>query len=104
LLSEDLVIKVKPGLSSFSNDPEKAIGSIKPLLDKAIQVIPKSEHAITRLTLKATAGLRMVSDEIAYKILNNVNNLSKFIAKYLQELRLNAILVRFKSYLKRIHF
>ena len=72
LLSEDLVIKVKPGLSSFSTDPEKAVDSIQPLLDKAIEVIPKSEHAITRLTLKATAGLRMVSDEIAYEILNNV--------------------------------
>jgi len=74
LLSEDLVIKVQPGLSSFSTDPEQAMSSIKPLLDKAVEVIPKSEHAITRLTLKATAGLRMVSDEIAYKILNNVNN------------------------------
>lgn len=79
MLSEDLLIKVKPGLSSFSTDPEKAVDSIKPLLDQAIEVIPENQHAITRLTLKATAGLRMVSDEIAFKILNNVMNREKSI-------------------------
>jgi hypothetical protein len=37
-------------------------------------VIPKDFHSQTRITLKATAGLRMVSDKIANNILQNVNN------------------------------
>ena len=38
-------------------------------------VIPQSYHSKTRLSLKATAGLRMISDQIAEEILNNVNKL-----------------------------
>jgi Golgi nucleoside diphosphatase len=50
----------------------KAALSIKPLLDKALDVIPTNHHKVTRLTLKATAGLRLISEEIANQILENV--------------------------------
>ncbi len=71
-MSQELFIKVKPGLSSYSKNPDEATESIKPMLEKALVVIPKEYHPLTRITLKATAGLRMISDSIANRILNNV--------------------------------
>ena len=35
-------------------------------------IIPKEYHSRARVTLKATAGLRMISDNIASRILRNV--------------------------------
>jgi Golgi nucleoside diphosphatase len=96
LLNEELFVKVKPGLSSYSHNPEKVIQcfiskriifscdnyfyfldlkaaySIKPLLDQALQIVPRQHHKFTKITLKATAGLRLISEEIANKILNYV--------------------------------
>lgn len=77
LVNEELFEKIKPGLSSFSKEPAQAINTIKPLLDKALLVIPKQYHEMTKFTLKATAGLRMISDKIANQILDNVRNLLK---------------------------
>lgn len=51
----------------------KAVDSIEPLLIRALEIIPTAYHKITRISLKATAGLRLISDEIANQILNNVN-------------------------------
>ena len=50
----------------------KAINTIKPLLDKALLVIPKQYQELTKFSLKATAGLRMISDKAANQILDNV--------------------------------
>ena len=90
LVNEELLLKIEPGLSSYSSNPEKvilnyksyslnanfkikAVDSIEPLLKRALEIIPSTYHSITRISLKATAGLRLISDEIANKILNNVN-------------------------------
>lgn len=77
LVNEELFEKIKPGLSSFSNAPAQAVNTIKPLLDKALLVIPKQYHEMTKFSLKATAGLRMISDKLANQILDNVRNLLK---------------------------
>lgn len=53
----------------------KATKSIQTLLDKALDVIPKEYQSRAQVTLKATAGLRMISDEIANQILENVIHL-----------------------------
>jgi Golgi nucleoside diphosphatase len=45
---------------------------LQPLLDNALLKIPPKYHELTRLTLKATAGLRLISNEVANKILQNV--------------------------------
>ena len=58
---------------------KKASESIKPLLDSAIRVIPKDELHLSQITLKATAGLRLISDKIANKILSDVYIFIKFI-------------------------
>ena len=73
MVKEELFVKVKPGLSSYRHDPYRGAMSIKPLLDRAIEIIPKSYHKMTKISLKATAGLRLVSEKIAKKILNYVN-------------------------------
>lgn len=75
LVNEDLLLKVKPGLSSYAKEPEKAVDSIKPLLDKALDIIPKHHQKLTRISLKATAGLRLISEKIANQILNNIKKL-----------------------------
>ena len=55
---------------------------MKPLLEKAVEVIPKEKQSLTRLSLKATAGLRMISDELADKILAKVNKDEFLFVKY----------------------
>lgn len=77
LINQELFVKVKPGLSSFANSPNEAAESIKPLLDKALNVIPKNYHKKTHISLKATAGLRMISDASANTILENIGKLFK---------------------------
>ncbi len=90
-----MFVKVKPGLSSYAKEPEKvtsiisdyscnyifvykyiwnikAADSVRPLLDRALEIIPKDYHKLTRVSLKATAGLRLISDRLAEIILNNV--------------------------------
>ncbi|CAF0738016.1 unnamed protein product [Brachionus calyciflorus] len=75
LINEELLVKVKPGLSAFGPNPEKAVDSIEPLLKRALEVIPATYHRLTRLSLKATAGLRLISDDLANKILKNIKEL-----------------------------
>jgi Golgi nucleoside diphosphatase len=57
----------------------KATEGIKSLLDKALDVIPKEYHSKAQITLKATAGLRMISDRIANQILENVYIFFRFV-------------------------
>lgn len=77
LLKQELLVKVKPGLSSYAKNPDEATESIKPLLNQALEVIPQKHQSLTHISLKATAGLRMISDEIANRILKNIGNLFK---------------------------
>lgn len=53
----------------------KASKSIKPLLDEAVRVIPKEEIHLARITLKATAGLRLIPEKAAIKILKDIQHL-----------------------------
>ena len=75
LVNEDLFHAIKPGLSAFAEEPHKAAESLKPLLNKALEVVPSAEHSVTRITMKATAGLRLISNSKADEILNSVNKL-----------------------------
>ena len=53
----------KPGLSSYADTPRGAAESITRLLAEAKSFIPKSGWAETPLTLRATAGLRLLPKE-----------------------------------------
>lgn len=70
ILDNELYSDTKPGLSSYSNNPKDAMIGLKKLLDKAKTVIPKSEWSKTPLTMKATAGLRLLPIEKANALLD----------------------------------
>jgi len=75
LLNEVLFVKTKPGLSSFANEPEKAIQTIQPLLNRAFEIIPNEYRRRARVSLKATAGLRMISKKASQIILESIDKL-----------------------------
>ena len=47
------------------------------MLDEAARVIPQDEVHLARITLKATAGLRLIPEKAAIKILKDIQNLFK---------------------------
>lgn len=71
-LDREFFDSVKPGLSSFADEPEKGAETIRNLLNKAKEGIPASVWRTTPLVLKATAGLRLLSPEKADRLLNEV--------------------------------
>ncbi|XP_022253762.1 ectonucleoside triphosphate diphosphohydrolase 6-like [Limulus polyphemus] len=77
-LLDEYFQEVKPGLSSYAESPSKAASSIVPLLEKAKTVIPAERWSTTPLTLKATAGLRLLPAHSADAILDEVNKKIKY--------------------------
>lgn len=71
LLNENFKM-LKPGLSSFDTDTVGAAASLDPLLDLALSTVPKEKQACTPISVKATAGLRLLgkakSDEILAEV------------------------------------
>ena len=72
LLPKHVSLKVKPGLSSFAEDPSKAGESLRGLVDFVKTQVPDSDWELTPIWLKATAGLRMLSTETSEAILSSV--------------------------------
>jgi len=60
------------GLSAFKYDPEGAAKSLDVLMDVAMENVPETLRACTPVAVKATAGLRMIGEELAQKILDAV--------------------------------
>lgn len=75
ILDGELFSEVKPGLSSFADKPEDVAKSLTILLNKAKTVIPQSEWPRTLLTMKATAGLRLLPEHKANNILEECRKL-----------------------------
>ena len=50
--------KTNPGLSDFEDNPDAAGASLAPLMEFALENIPREKHASTPVRLAATAGLR----------------------------------------------
>lgn len=73
LLKEEFKM-LKPGLSSFDTDTKGAAASLDPLLDFALQFVPKEKQACTPVAVKATAGLRLLGTEKSQAILKEVRN------------------------------
>lgn len=55
--------KVKPGLSTFVTHPQDLKEFIKPLFIEAQSLVPQDEWADTPVYIKATAGMRLVTEE-----------------------------------------
>ena len=64
--------KVRPGLSSFAEEPAKAGESLVELLEFLESEIPEGDRATSPIFLKATAGLRMLPAEQSEAILASV--------------------------------
>lgn len=71
-VEDELFAEVKPGLSSYANNPKHAAMSLLPLLEKAKGKVPKDLHRCTPIVLKATAGLRLLKDADSDAILDHV--------------------------------
>lgn len=71
-LESEVFKEVKPGLSSFASTPKLAAESVHELLLTAKSVIPEGLWVHTPITLKATAGLRLLPEEQADAILSEV--------------------------------
>ncbi|KAF8971319.1 Golgi apyrase [Entomortierella lignicola] len=69
--SSSWTLKTEPGIADFKERPEDVGEHLEPLLDHAIQVIPDSQIQHTPIYLLATAGLRLVQDDIREQILAN---------------------------------
>lgn len=71
-LQFDKFDQLKPGLSSYADDPPKAAESLAPLLALAEATVPAELHATTSVMVGATAGLRLLPDGKADVILQEV--------------------------------
>lgn len=71
LINEDFYA-VKPGLSSYVENPLNGAKSLEPLLQRAREIIPESKRDDTPVFLRATAGLRAVGTHKAELILDEV--------------------------------
>lgn len=60
------------GLSSFKEDAEGAAKSLDVLMDEAMKAVPDKLKGCTPVAVKATAGLRLLGQEMSQKILDAV--------------------------------
>ncbi|NXY15452.1 ENTP5 diphosphohydrolase, partial [Atrichornis clamosus] len=71
-LEGEIFESVKPGLSAYADQPEKGAETVKKLLDMAVDAVPPHLWKTTPVVLKATAGLRLLSEEKAQALLSEV--------------------------------
>ncbi|XP_048732333.2 ectonucleoside triphosphate diphosphohydrolase 5-like isoform X2 [Ostrea edulis] len=76
-LDKELFKTTKPGLSAYANDPQMGAESLRPMVIEALAFVPKAKQNVTPITLKATAGLRLLSEGVADNILNEVTQMFK---------------------------
>ncbi|OXU25842.1 hypothetical protein TSAR_010548 [Trichomalopsis sarcophagae] len=69
ILDDELFYETKPGLSSYAKNPKDVKQSLDILLQKAKGKIPQSEWSRTPLSMRATAGLRLLPGHRAQDIL-----------------------------------
>ena len=62
------------GLSSYKSDAEAAAKSLDMLMDVAVKTVPESYQSCSPVAVKATAGLRLLGDEMSAKILEAVRH------------------------------
>ncbi|KAG9791547.1 putative guanosine-diphosphatase [Exophiala dermatitidis] len=62
------------GLSSYKSDAEGAAKSLDPLMEVAMKTVPDEYKSCTPVAVKATAGLRLLGEEMSAKILEAVRH------------------------------
>lgn len=73
-LENEVFHMLKPGLSSYKDDPLAAAHSLDELMDIAVDSVPAEFHHCTPLAVKATAGLRLLGKDVSDKILAQVRS------------------------------
>lgn len=71
-LEDEVFYPIKPGLSSYENDPDAAARSLDELMKVALDNVPTDLHHCTPIMLKATAGLRLLGEGKSKAILEAV--------------------------------
>uniref|UniRef100_H3APR0 nucleoside diphosphate phosphatase n=1 Tax=Latimeria chalumnae TaxID=7897 RepID=H3APR0_LATCH len=71
-LAHETFKAIKPGLSAYSDEPDKCTEGIQELLEIAKEAVPSGFWKATPLVLKATAGLRLLPGKKAQDLLNKV--------------------------------
>jgi guanosine-diphosphatase len=71
-LVDEIFHQIKPGLSSYGEDPEAAAKSLDVLMEVALKGVPKEYQSCTPVAVKATAGLRLLGVEKSEAILEAV--------------------------------
>jgi guanosine-diphosphatase len=64
--------EIKPGLSAYGDNPVQAAYSLDPLMELAMEHVPEGLQACTPISLKATAGLRLLGKDTSDAILASV--------------------------------
>lgn len=77
--------QIKPGLSSYADDPKKAADSLIPLLEKAENAVPQKVQSVTQIRLGATAGLRFLEGDRSERILEAVRVVLKTRSRFKYE-------------------
>jgi len=77
VLFDELWHEEKPGLSSYADQPHLAAQSVQKLISIAKERIPEKFHSLTPISLKATAGLRLLPELQANQIIDNVKTVLK---------------------------
>uniref|UniRef100_A0A915B289 Uncharacterized protein n=1 Tax=Parascaris univalens TaxID=6257 RepID=A0A915B289_PARUN len=72
LVEKETFKEVKPGLSAFAMKPERAADSVSELITAAKATVPRTHWQYTPITLRATAGLRLLPSKEADSILSSV--------------------------------
>ncbi|CAG8592885.1 7509_t:CDS:2 [Cetraspora pellucida] len=73
-LEDEVFHHIKPGLSAYPDDPDAAARSLDVLLKVALDNVPKELQHCTPVSVKATAGLRLLGQEKSTHILDAVYN------------------------------
>ncbi|XP_075237277.1 ectonucleoside triphosphate diphosphohydrolase 5-like [Lycorma delicatula] len=69
--------ELKPGLSSYHKNPGRCLETMIPLMEKAKSFVPFDERKRTLLVLKATAGVRLLTESEITGLRETVLNLFK---------------------------
>lgn len=69
----DVMLKVKPGLSTFADNISGIAGYSQPLIDFCHEAVPADRRAATPVLILATAGLRLVPEDKRNAILAETN-------------------------------
>jgi len=75
LLMDDF-FEVRPGVSSYKDKLEDVKTSLSPLFEHSMRLVPSRLHASTPVIIRASAGLRLLSDDVAESILNEVRDVA----------------------------